>query len=177
MVRVRGVQQHARGGLPALAPVRVVVGADSYFVQRQARAQLAIDLLHSLGGLGPAGDVRLIGNDDQNQAGVVEPPAGALDSWQQLKLLGGCRRVRLSVHDSWAVQNAVTIKEDGRPAGGGVVRRAHSRPERASGTIASIESRSASREPIEFCQPRARMREVSNRTTGTSPFHPRSPPL
>src|SRR5262249_29403919 len=53
----------------------------------------------------------------------------------------------------------------------------HSRPAFTSGNIASIESRSASRDPALHVQPSRRIRPVSSGTTGTSPFHPRFPPV
>ena len=54
---------------------------------------------------------------------------------------------------------------------------AHIRPACMSGIIASIDWRSASRVLRSQRQPSARMRSVSSRTIGTSPFQPRSPPV
>src|SRR6266566_44997 len=47
----------------------------------------------------------------------------------------------------------------------------------ASCSIAITEERNASGEDCEHFHPSARMRAVFSRTTGTSPFHPRSPPV
>ena|SRR5215471_13042367 len=51
------------------------------------------------------------------------------------------------------------------------------RPARMSSSIERIEASSAWRLECRQRQPMARMRWVASRTTGTSPFHPRSPPL
>jgi hypothetical protein len=52
--------------------ILVVVRADSHVIERQAAPQLAVDGVDTLPRLGAAGNIRLIGDDDEQQAGGVK---------------------------------------------------------------------------------------------------------
>src|SRR5262249_46228057 len=68
--------------------------------------------LDHLAALGAAGDVRLIGHDDRQEAGVVELAHGFGYPREQLERLERLRGVRPAVADYGAVQHAVAIEED-----------------------------------------------------------------
>ncbi len=84
---------------------------------------------------------------------------------------GGTARRRATVD---LVEHPVTVEEDAQPAGPSTVEPPGARIVEPS---TAIESRRASRPVRSFFQPSARMRSVLSRTTGTSPFQPRSPPV
>ncbi len=87
---------------------------------------------------------------------------------------------QLRLRDVVGREQELDVGIDGRgghQVDGGRRRRAHIRPAFTSGIIASIDLRSASRVELSQRHPRPRIRVVSRRTIGTSPFQPRSPPV
>ena len=109
---------------------------------------------------------------DQRQPGVGEGPARLGDAGQDLasRSRGAAAAGTPSTTEA-SVEHPVAVEEDGRPALTGRATCAGLE----SASIAVIDSRSASAEPPVGASRAPRIRSVSSRTTGTSPFQPRSP--
>jgi hypothetical protein len=82
-----GVDEHSGLGLAACAPVRVVVRANDDLVERKRHDQSVVNAPDGLFGLRPAGDVRLVCDDDELEAGRAQTVAGLLDTWKDLDLV------------------------------------------------------------------------------------------
>lgn len=66
---LRGVDEHSGFGLAACASVRVVVRAYDDLVKRKRHEQSVVNAPDSFFGLRPAGDVGLVRDDDELEAG------------------------------------------------------------------------------------------------------------
>src|SRR5260370_18535069 len=171
----RGTKQHARLGLAARAGIAVVMRAHADLVERHDAAQSFVHLVDLAAGLPAPRDVRLIGHHDEDEAGPPQVSAGFSDTWQHPELRERSGWPRHAVPDERLVEHSVPIEEAGwAPA---CRDQASNRPSRASTSMDSIDVRRACRPVRSFFQPSARMRSVLMRTTGTSPFQPRSPPV
>src|SRR5439155_5031859 len=167
---IRGGQQHARLWFAAVAAVSVVVKADRDVVQRQGLTQLAVHLVHGVGGESAARDVGLVRDHDQDEAGGAQTLARTLDARQDLQFLEAARGPWNTLANARLDEHAVPVEEDGGSA----------HPDRCacvSATSESSDSRSASREERVQRQPRPLILSTCRRTTGTSPRQPRSPPV
>ena len=140
-----------------------------------------VDGRHVLGALEAPGHVGLVGHDHEHEAPGPEAGAGLGHPRHHDQLVGRAGRKGPAVAHERLVAHAVTVEEDGRAGGAGGVRtgaRRHvKRPDLASPSMDRSDASSAWRVSMALAHPRARMRSVLIRTTGTSPFHPRSPPL
>ena len=81
-------------------------------VQRQFRAEPLMDRLHSFDGLGSAGDVRLVGDHQQNQPQRLQLPERGRGVPGKAHGVGRGRRVGLAVAYDGLVQNTVPVEED-----------------------------------------------------------------
>jgi len=114
----RGLEQEARPGFAAEATVGVIVRADAHIVELQVLLKLVVDLGDLFGGGGAAGDVRLIGDEDQRETGFAEFAAGFADSVQQAEIGKRYGRVGLSIAEDSAIDDSIAIEEDGAGCGG-----------------------------------------------------------
>src|ERR1019366_7587650 len=161
--------------LAAPAGVSIVVRAHAHLVQRHQAAQPFVHPVNLGARLRAAGDVRLIGHHDEDEAGPPQAGTGLGDTWEHPELLQRSGRRWHSAPDEGLIEHPVPIEEDGRAP---TCRdQASNRPSRASASMDSIDARRACRPVRSFFQPSARMRSVLIRTTGTSPFQPRAPPV
>jgi hypothetical protein len=60
----------------------------------------------------PITDVRLVGNNDDQEIGALERLHGMLHPWQQPKIFNPARRIGLAVANFAAVNHAVAIKKN-----------------------------------------------------------------
>lgn len=71
--------------------------------------------MYSLNYLPPqdsSGDIRLVGGEDQQEAGLVEGTQGFRHSWQDLQLLERRRRIPLAVLHPRPIDDTVPIKKN-----------------------------------------------------------------
>ena len=160
------LEQHPGLRLAAIAFVRIVVRADEDSVQIELGSQRALHPLELARIEVAARDLRLIGDADEPETGLAKalqrPPRLGVDP----HLGRPQRRSRHAADLGRLGQHSVAVEEHRR--------RGHVQaPASRSASISVIERRSASREPAVGDQPRARIRSVDSRTTGTSPFQPR----
>src|ERR1700761_7282130 len=101
-------------------------------------------------------DVWLIGDYDKHESQFPQADTRFDDAGQQAQLLDSPRRMGGAVVHIDVVEHAVAVEEDGGAGSGQRPRVGHSSnlPARASGTIAAIESRSASLHDRSFFHPR-----------------------
>src|SRR5208337_4661668 len=163
-------EQQARLRLAAGATRGVVVRAEAHAVQLQEALQALVHLGDLFGRDQATRDVRLICDQDQREPSLAQSAAGFANARQQSKIGEGRGRVWFALAQDGAIHDAVAIQKHGTA-------HYYILPRRASATNALSDTHRAWRVLRLHVQPRERMRSVFKRTTGTSPFQPRSPPV
>ncbi len=139
--------------------------------RRRKLLQAPVHFGNLLGRNQPARDVRLIGDQDQRETGFAQFVAGFANARQETQ-----------VRRRWRADRACLggeRRDSRRHRDPGTRRGAYIRASPAESRRAwnSEPAQSAWRVSRLHVQPRPRMRSVFKRTTGTSPFQPRSPPV
>src|SRR5438094_810391 len=111
-------KQETRTRLPAIALVAVVVVADEQVIQPQRLEQRGVHRLHHLPPLGPASDVRLVGDPDEEQARGPERPKRGGGIGEDFEVSQRGRRIGLPVPHNRPVQHSVSVEEGGAARGG-----------------------------------------------------------
>ena len=101
-------------------------------------------------GLRPAGDVGLVRDDDELEAGLAQTAAGLLDAGEQLDLVHVAGRARDAVAHDRGVEHAVAVEEDCAPSS------RQTRPARASSSRACIDVLQRLARRARGCSSRAR---------------------
>lgn len=109
-----GACEHESGlGFAAGAIVFVVVIADDEIVEGEGGAEEIVNLFDGGLGLAAAGDVGLVGDDDEEEAGGAETVEGFGGAGEDLHFGSGGGRVGAAIADDGAVEDAVAIEEYG----------------------------------------------------------------
>lgn len=106
--------QQTRLGLPAVARIRIVVIADANFIERQAPAQFAVDGVDRRPGLRSPSDIRLVGDDDQSEPGVSQPPQGGSGFGVDGQLVDAGGRIRFAGPHDGFVEDTISIQKHRR---------------------------------------------------------------
>jgi len=93
----RGIHQHARRGLAAIASRFIQVGTNRYCVLSQAPRQSAVHLINDLSLNETACEVWLIGDHHQKKVHRLQPRASFLDAYKQLQVTPTCDKAEFRV--------------------------------------------------------------------------------
>ena len=108
----RGVKQQAGLRLTAGAVVRIVVVADKEAVEWEHCSKCSVNLFDGFPGGGAAGDIGLIGNDNQQESAIVQAGKGLVRTCDELELIGRLRRVWFAAANDRFVDHSVAVEED-----------------------------------------------------------------
>jgi len=112
VMRLR-IEEEAGQGLTAMAGVAIVMRADQELVHRKCLPHGVVKRVNRLEGSGTAGDVGLIGSDEQEEAERLQASQVAGSGLHNLHFFESGRRVRLAIAHDGLIENAVPIEEDG----------------------------------------------------------------
>jgi hypothetical protein len=107
-----GIEEHSGLGLSARTVIGRVVIAGIDGVERQFLAKAVVDGFDAIMGLDAAGDVGLIGDDEQEEAGIAKAGEGFGHAGFDTHRLGIGRWMRFSGEDEGFDQDAVAVEED-----------------------------------------------------------------
>jgi hypothetical protein len=99
-------------GLAALAAVAVVVRADEEVVEREGLPHDVVHRLNRAQRLRTASDVRLIGDDEQQESEFLQASEAAGGAIHDFQFRERRRRVRLTVAYDRAIQDSIAIEEN-----------------------------------------------------------------
>jgi hypothetical protein len=108
-MRLGSVAEQARSGFAAEAIMVVIVRADAEFVEGQLVLENLVDGFDAGKGLGAAGHVGLIGDDDQKEAKVFQDSDGFFDPGENSRFANAGGRVRDAIADEGLVEDAVPV--------------------------------------------------------------------
>lgn len=113
---IGSLQQQARCRFPAATPIRVVVRTDQDIVDGDQLAQPLVDRVYCAPRLTATGDVRLIGDHDEEVPRRSERIARGPDCGEKLDICGVRRRVRAAVAHDGSAEDTVSVEKDRAPA-------------------------------------------------------------
>jgi hypothetical protein len=99
--------------LPTRTIVRIVMRADADFVKAQAGLESRIDLVNGAARSRAAGDIRLVGHDNEQKAALLQAGTGLFHPRKQSHFRERTGRIRSAIADHCHIQDAVTIEEHG----------------------------------------------------------------
>ena len=107
-----GTRFAARTGLAMIFPA--MVANLNEVDARNERSQMPVHGFHDLSVLRAATDIRLVGDDNQDETGGFELFAALGNALVKSKLLQSGRRIGSAFANNLAVKGAIAIEEDGR---------------------------------------------------------------
>jgi hypothetical protein len=103
--------QHSRLRFAAVTAIRIVVVADSNVINPNLTAQEVVDLLDTLTGHTPAGDLRLVRDHDEKKTVAAQLFARLWDAGWNLNFAQSRWRVRPPIADQGPIQHPIPVQE------------------------------------------------------------------
>jgi hypothetical protein len=107
------LEQQARLGLAAIAPVAIVVETGENVVQRQFGPKAGVHRLDGFPRLGSAGNIGLIGDDNEQKPGAFQIQERWYNVREDYEIGNRTGRMRLAIHNYRAVQDSVPVQKHG----------------------------------------------------------------
>src|SRR5579883_151493 len=108
----RGLE-HPRFRLAALAGIGAVMIADVDRVERHGSSQDGMNLFEGFAALSPAGEIGLVGDDNQQESRLAKPHESRPGARRDAELRYRARWIRLPIPNQGCIQDSIPIEEDG----------------------------------------------------------------